>query len=51
LAFSESALAVLVSILASINEGDLVAPPGEVTPVRLQIFFEFTVLFRVFTNA
>jgi hypothetical protein len=50
LAFSESALACLVSIFASGDESDLVAPPGEVTPVSLQVFFEFTILFRVLTN-
>jgi len=51
LTLSKSALAGLVSIFASIDERDLVAPPGEVTPVSLQVFFEFTILFRVLTNA
>jgi hypothetical protein len=50
LALSKCTLASLISVLASLYEGYFVVPPGEVTPVRLQVFFEFTVLFRVLTN-
>ena len=50
LTLRESTLASLVSIFAAFHEGDLVAPPGEVTPVSLQVFFEFTILFGVLTD-
>jgi hypothetical protein len=47
LTFRESALTDLIGIFAAFDKGDLVVPPGKVTPVSLKIFFEFAILLGV----